>query len=90
MESKWTFLTNHTHVLLAIRKDPEVRQRDIAAQVGLTIGAVQRIVHELEVDGYIRCQRVGRRNHYQIVKGAPLRHPMERTHTVEELLSVLG
>ena len=32
----WTFLTNHARVLLCIAQDPEVRLRDVAANVGIT------------------------------------------------------
>jgi len=40
----WTFLTTHGLVLLAIAKNPESRLRDVAAEVGITERAVQRIV----------------------------------------------
>ena len=36
MSSSWTFLTNHAHVLFCISENPDVRTRDIAAQVGIT------------------------------------------------------
>ena len=85
----WTFLTNHAHVLIAISRDPEIRQRDIAQVVGITIGAVQRIVHELIEAGYLTSERVGRRNHYRVDGGKPLRHPLEDQHTVDELLTSL-
>ena len=85
----WQFLTNHTHVLVAIRRNPDIRQREIAEQVGITEGAVQRIVHELESSGCLTHTRVGRRNHYQIVPDADLRHPLETNHTLGELLTIL-
>ncbi len=85
----WTFLTNHGHVLIAISRDPDLRQRDIAYAVGITVGAVQRIIHELEADGFIRSERVGRRNHYTVVSEQHLRHPLENQHTVEDLISSL-
>ncbi len=85
----WTFLTNHAHVMIAISRDPEIRQRDIAYAVGITVGAVQRIVHELEEGGYLRHERVGRRNRYEIIADQHLRHPLENEHTVQELISVL-
>ncbi|MEL7155081.1 MAG: helix-turn-helix domain-containing protein [Actinomycetota bacterium] len=85
----WTFLTNHAHVLIAISRNPELRQRDIAFAVGITVGAVQRIIHELEADGYLRTIRVGRRNRYELDRGKPLRHPLEDGHSVGELLSLL-
>ncbi len=82
----WTFLTNHAHVLIAISRDPELRQRDISQLVGITEGAVQRILHELEDAGFLRRERVGRRNRYQIDADRPLRHPLERDHTMAEIL----
>ncbi len=85
----WTFLTNHGHVLIAISRDPELRQRDIAYAVGITVGAVQRIINELEQEGYIRSERVGRRNRYDVVASQPLRHPLESQHTIGELISAL-
>ncbi len=82
----WTFLTNHAHVLVAVSRDPELRQRDISYMVGITTGAVQRILHELEEDGYVQTERVGRRNRYIVNTDLPLRHPMETHHTVQDLL----
>jgi DNA-binding Lrp family transcriptional regulator len=82
----WTFLTNHAHVLIAISRDPELRQRDISRLVGITEGAVQRILHELEDAGFLRRERVGRRNRYHVDADRPLRHPLERNHTVAEIL----
>lgn len=89
MDHSWTFLTNHAHVLIAIDRDPDVRQRDIAEAVGVTIGAVQKIIVELERGGYLERERVGRRNHYRVNRSLPLRHPLESTHTVGELLRTL-
>lgn len=85
----WTFLTNHAHVLIAISRNPEARQKDIAYAVGITVGAVQRIVSELEADGYIRSERIGRRNHYSVIDEKPLRHPLENQHTISELIASL-
>lgn len=86
----WTFLTNHAHVLIAISRDPEVRQRDISRLVGITEGAVQRILHELEDAGFLRRERVGRRNRYHVDADRPLRHPLERDHHVAEILRGLN
>lgn len=82
-------MTNHAHVLIAISRNAEIRQRDIADAVGVTIGAVQRIIHELEADGYIRSERIGRRNRYIVLHDQPLRHPLEDQHTVRELITTL-
>ena len=87
--SSWTFLTNHTHVLLCLSEDPTSRLRDVAERVGITERAVQRIVAELETAGILRRVRVGRRNEYTVDCGAGLRHPLEQLHTVGELLELL-
>ena len=85
----WTFLTNHTHVLFCIARDPGMRMRDVAAAVGVTERAVQRIVSELEEGGYLAHHREGRRNHYVVNPSRPLRHAIERHCDVGDLLDVL-
>ncbi len=85
-ERAWTFLTNHLHVLACIDHDPAIRLRDVAVLVGITERAAQSMVADLAQQGYITRVRVGRRNHYEIHRGAPLRHPMERGLTVGTLL----
>ena len=90
VQRSWTFLTNHAHVLIAISRDPELRQSDISRLVGVTEGAVQRIVTELEDDGYLRRERIGRRNRYHVDPDRPLRHPLERGHTVDDILQTVN
>ncbi len=84
----WTFLTNHAHVLVAIGRDPELRQRDIAHVVGITQGAVTRILSELEASGCVSHERIGRRNRYHINPDATLRHPLESQVTIGELIEL--
>ena len=85
----WTFLTNHAHVLFCIAQDPEVRLRDVAARVGITERAVQRIVTDLEGEGYLTVSKEGRRNRYQVHYELPLRHPIERHRTVAALIGLV-
>ncbi len=85
----WTFLTNHAHVLLAVASDPTLRLRDIAATVGITERSVIGIVADLEEAGYIKRERVGRRNQYVLDRSRPLRHPREAHHRVGELLEAI-
>lgn len=85
----WTFLTNHSHVLLCIAEDPEIRLREVALKVGITERAVQRIIAELEEAGYLTHERVGRRNRYEIFGDQPLRHPLEDHLEVGAILRVL-
>lgn len=88
-ERSWTFLTNHAHVLFAVHRDQDMRQRQIAEQVGITEGAVQRILAELEADGYVERVKVGRCNSYRVVGDQPLRPQFEPCHTVGWLMQSL-
>lgn len=85
----WTFLTNHSHVLLCISRNDEIRMRDIARLVGITERAAQKIVADLADGGYLTIERVGRRNRYTVRRQQPLRHPLERAHDVDSLLDLL-
>ena len=86
----WTFLTNHSHVLICLWREPDARLRDVAARVGITERAVQAIVADLEAAGALTRRREGRRNHYEIHGGVRLRHPVESSHKVASLLRMLG
>lgn len=88
--SPWTFLTSHARVLLAISRDPGVRLREVAAICTLTERTVQSIVTDLEDAGYLRRVRDGRRNHYEIARGAKFRHPAEAGHDIAGLLALLA
>lgn len=86
----WTFLTNHTHVLLCLYREPDQRLRDVALAVGITERMVQRIVAELSDAGYLQIQKEGRCNRYTVNSHLQLRHPLEMQHTIGELLEVLS
>lgn len=85
----WTFLTNHSHVLICLAEDPEMRLRDVAERVGITERAVFRIVAELEEAGILTRHREGRRNQYEVHGEQPLRHPIEQHRTVGDLLGLV-
>ncbi len=86
----WTFLSNHGHVLVCLARDPAVRVRDVAAQVGISERAVLRILGELELAGYVRRTREGRRSRYALEAARPLRHPVEAHRTVGDLVAAVG
>ncbi|MFG2576439.1 helix-turn-helix transcriptional regulator [Streptomyces sp. NPDC048481] len=86
----WTFLTNHARVLAAIADDNSARIRDIAAHCRLTERAVQKIIADLEQDGYLSHTREGRGNTYRIEPDRVLRHPAEAGLSVAALLSLLA
>jgi Mn-dependent DtxR family transcriptional regulator len=85
----WTFLSNHAHVLICIAGDPEARMRDVAEKVGVTERAVQRIVAELEEEGFLVRHKEGRRNRYEVTASRPLRHPLEKHCMTNELLELV-
>jgi len=85
----WTFLSNHGHVLVCLAQDADARLRDVAAAVGITERAVQKIVTDLEAAGIVVRERAGRRNHYRLHTDQPLRHPIEAHRTVGALLTMV-
>ena len=85
----WTFLTNHTQVLLCLTRDRSMRLRDVADSIGITERAVQRIVAELVETGYLERSRVGRRNHYRVNRDHAMRHVAQVGHQIGGLLDLL-
>ena len=86
---KWTFLTNHAHVLTVLESNPDLVLREVALKVGITERAVQRIIVDLEESGFLERERVGRQNHYRVLKDQPLRHPIEAHRCIGDLLSMI-
>ena len=87
--AEWNFLTNHANVLLCVTEEPDIRLRDLAVKVGISKRAVKRIVADLERDGYISRERMGRRNHYLVHEGATVPGPVVRGLQVGALLTAL-
>jgi DNA-binding MarR family transcriptional regulator len=88
-EKPWRFVTSHTQVLLCIARNPEIRIRDVADLIGITERAAQRIIADLVEAGYVERMRVGRRNHYLVKTDLRMRHPLQQTHEIGELLDLL-
>jgi predicted ArsR family transcriptional regulator len=86
----WTFVTNHTRLLLCLAQNPDVRLRDVAAEVGITERAAQRILADLVDTGYVERERVGRRNRYTLNRDRSLRHETQLGHEIGELLDLLA
>ena len=86
---RWTFLTNHSHVLIVLHAEPELVLREVATRVGITERAVQRVVQDLEEGGFIRRERVGRQNRYEVLTDVPLRHPIESHRDIGDLLKLI-
>jgi DNA-binding MarR family transcriptional regulator len=86
----WTFVTNHTQVLLCIAGDPHIRLRDVATRVGITERAAQRILADLVEAGYVDRVKEGRRNVYTIDRERMMRHTAQIGHEIGDLLDLLG
>ena len=86
----WTFLTNHSHVLILLHRNPDMVLREVAQQVGITERAVQRIVQDLEEGGFVVRERVGRQNHYEVMVDQSLRHPIESHRDIGDLLDLVA
>lgn len=87
--ARWTFLTNHAHVLTVLDAEPDLVLRHVALRVGITERAVQRIIVDLEESGFLEREKIGRQNHYRVLKNRPLRHPIEAHRNIGDLLSML-
>jgi len=87
--NQWTFLTNYTHILVGLARQPDLTVRELALLVGITERSVQRILSDLEASGVIQKSKEGRRNHYKLNLKYQLRHPLESSHRLSELLETL-
>jgi DNA-binding IclR family transcriptional regulator len=86
----WTFLTNHAQVLLCLADTPDIRLRDVAERVGITERATQRILADLTDSGYVKTQRVGRRNRYTVDRQHAMRHEAQLGYEIGTLLEALS
>ena len=66
-----------------------MRMRDIAAEVGITERAVQRIIADLREDGCVVQHRRGRCNTYEINRDHPLRHALEAHRNIADLTRLI-
>jgi DNA-binding IclR family transcriptional regulator len=85
----WTFLTNHAQVLLCLAETPDIRLREVAEHVGITERATQRILSELVDAGYVKTERVGRRNRYTVDREHAMRHSAQLGYEIGALLEAL-
>ena len=88
--SNWTLFSNHGHVLVCLARDPKARLRDVAADVGITERAVQKIVRDLQDGGMISITKSGRRNCYRIHGKQTLRHTLEADCKLRDLIKVIN
>jgi DNA-binding IclR family transcriptional regulator len=86
----WTFLTNHTHVLVCLDRNGDITLREVALQVGITERAVHAIVAALEEEGVLTRSREGQRNRYRLNRNYRLRHPLESHRKIGDLLDLVS
>lgn len=89
---QWTFLSNHSHVLVCLAAGGDQILREVAQKVGITERAVQRIVADLEQAGVLqreRDPRDARRNRYRINTDVRLRHSLEAHCRIGALLELV-
>jgi predicted transcriptional regulator len=82
----WTFLSNHGRVFAYLARNQNNTTQVMAQEFGLSIRAIQKIITDLEKNGYIDRKKVGRRNNYSVHPELPMRHHMESIFTVGEML----
>ena len=64
--------------------------RDVAERVGITERATQRILAELIEAGYVKSERVGRRNRYTVDRQHAMRHSAQFGYEIGALLEALS
>jgi len=89
MSKRWSFLSTHGEVLLALAGKPDLLLREIAEAVGITQRAVQTTVNDLVDAGYLERRREGRRNFYRVRGDRPIGLPGETDHVVADLVRAL-
>lgn len=85
----WSFLTNHSHLLVCLSREPMMTVRNLSLRVGITERSVQRILAELEEAGVVTRVKEGRCNRYDVNLKFQLRHPLESDKTIGQLLKSL-
>lgn len=87
---RWTFFSNHFHVLLVVARHPDARLRTVADEVGITERAAHRILADLADEGYLTVTKHGRRNHYRVNEGTRLRHEANKEVPLTPLMSFIN
>jgi hypothetical protein len=85
----WTLLSNHGHVLLYLDAHPDATLPEIALAIGVTERTANKIISELAEAAYVSRERTGRRNHYTVHRGLPLRDPQLIGYELGDLLTGL-
>ena len=86
---EWSLITNHGLVLAAISRDSKQTIREIGDAAGITERTAYGIVVDLDMAGYIKRTKVGKRNRYAINHDMPLVSRLSDA-SVGDLLALFG
>jgi Mn-dependent DtxR family transcriptional regulator len=89
-DKQWTFLSNYGHVLVYLSRNSEARVRDIATAIGITERSTLGIIRQLEDEGYILVEKIGRRNKYRVNGKLKFRHSMESHKSISSLIKIFN
>ena len=87
---QWTLISNHGLVLSYIARHREKTAREIASALNVTEWTVHKLIDDLEKAGYIKREKIGRKNEYEINPELPMRHETIHEISVGDVLRVLG
>jgi DNA-binding transcriptional ArsR family regulator len=86
---RWTFITHHAQVLLAVTQKGDMRVREIASATGITERYAYRILRDLQNAGYVERRREGRCNLYRVNPDLALGDRLVEEHPLWELLRLI-
>lgn len=72
----WQLFTSHGLVLISILNNPGRTVREIGLELNLTDRAVAQALTDLENDGYLLRERIGRRTYYHVNEDHNLKYPV--------------
>jgi predicted DNA-binding transcriptional regulator YafY len=87
---RWTFITKHAQVLLAVAADPDLRVREIAQATEITERYAYRVLSDLQHAGYVQRSRRGRCNRYRVNPDVVLGDPVVDEQSIRGLLRLSG
>jgi DNA-binding HxlR family transcriptional regulator len=86
MSNRWAFLSNHARVFEYIATHEKSIAESMSRDIGVTQRVIFMILKDLETEGYITREKIGRCNHYEIHTELPMRHHLDRNRPVAEIL----
>lgn len=85
-----TMFSPHARLLAQIRRDPNVRMRDLALTLDMTERNVQNLLRDLQQGGLLEVERRGRRNRYRLNTRRRVGQEMGLSISLGRLLQRIG